>query len=286
MKRISTLSYLVVEASDLATWKSFAERLGFQVVESNAQELHLRMDQQSYRMIVSEGNLDDLKALGWAFPNKESLSAYVVQLQQQGLNIQQADESLLAQRHAEALFILQDLNGIQHEFATGLTSGVNAFKSPLLNSKFLTDEGFGHVLVTTQDKAGSLDFYQRIGLSITEEIAPGIVIDATFMHVNQRHHSFTFAPMPPEMKRLHHLMVEVSAVDDVGLAYDRCNEAKDPMAMTLGKHPNDEMFSFYVQSPSGFAIEVGHGGKLIDYQNWETESFSKLSSWGHKQHRA
>lgn len=261
MKGISTLSYLVVEASDLATWKSFAERLGFQVVESNAQELHLRMDQQSYRMIVSEGNLDDLKALGWAFPNKESLSAYVVQLQQQGLNIQQADESLLAQRHAEALFILQDLNGIQHEFATGLTSGVNAFKSPLLNSKFLTDEGFGHVLVTTQDKAGSLDFYQR-------------------------HHSFAFAPMPPEMKRLHHLMVEVSAVDDVGLAYDRCNEAKDPMAMTLGKHPNDEMFSFYVQSPSGFAIEVGLGGKLIDYQNSETESFSKLSSWGHKQHRA
>jgi 2,3-dihydroxybiphenyl 1,2-dioxygenase len=290
MKGISTLSYVVIEASDLSAWQAFAERLGFHVIMRGEAELQLRMDDQSYRIIVSQGPLDDLKTIGWLFPNIEALSMYIAELGRQGIAAEEASTELKAERQADALYTAIDLNGIQHEFAAGLPKTHDHFSSTQLQSKFLTDEGLGHVLISTQDKVASIDFYQRLGLSITdtiaEEIAPGIVIDATFMHVNQRHHSFAFAPMPPDVKRLHHLMVEVESIDDVGLAYDRCNKALDPIVMSLGKHPNDEMFSFYVQSPSGIAIEVGYGGKLIDYQNWQTESFSKLSSWGHKQHRA
>jgi 2,3-dihydroxybiphenyl 1,2-dioxygenase len=290
MKGISTLSYLVIEASDLSAWQAFAERLGFQVIQRGEAELQLRMDDQSYRIIVSQGPLDDLKTIGWVFPNIEALSTYIAELGRQGIAAEVASTELKAQRQADALYTTTDLNGIQHEFTAGLPKAHDHFSSTQLQSKFLTEEGLGHALISTQDKLASIDFYQRLGLSITdtiaEEIAPGIVIDATFMHVNQRHHSFAFAPMPPDAKRLHHLMVEVESIDDVGLAYDRCNNALDPIVMSLGKHPNDEMFSFYVQSPSGIAVEVGYGGKLIDYQNWQTESFSKLSSWGHKQHRA
>lgn len=290
MKGISKLSYLLIEASDLPAWQAFAIRLGFQVIQKSENELQLRMDDQSYRIIVSQGPLDDLRIIGWEFQNVEALSTYITELVQKGLEVEAASIELKTHRQIDALYIMTDLNGIQHEFAVGLAKAPEHFVSTQLQSKFLTTDGLGHVLISTQDKASSIDFYQRLGLSITdtiaEEIAPGVVIDATFMHVNQRHHSFAFAPMPPEAKRLHHLMVEVSSFDDVGLAYDRCANAQDPIAMTLGKHPNDEMFSFYVQSPSGVAVEVGYGGKLIDYKNWQTESFSKLSSWGHKQHRA
>lgn len=290
MKGISTLSYLVIEANDLPAWQAFAERLGFQVIQNSSAELQLRMDDQSYRIIISQGPQDDLKTIGWALPSADALAAYISELAQKGITAVIASTELKEQRQVDELYIVSDLNGLQHEFAVGLKKSKGAFISTQLQSKFLTDEGLGHVLVSTQDKAASVDFYQRLGLSITdtiaEEIAPGIMIDATFMHVNERHHSLAFAPMPPEAKRLHHLMVEVASIDDVGLAFDRCNSALDPIAMTLGKHPNDEMFSFYVQSPSGVAVEVGYGGKLIDYENWKTESFSKLSSWGHKQHRA
>ncbi len=290
MKGISTLSYLLIEASDLQAWRDFAVRLGFQVIEKSSNELLLRMDAQAYRIIITQGPRDDLTAVGWAFSNLEALHAYVKLLDEQGITAVPASADLTAQRQAQAIYTVLDINGIQHEFAAELTYCDTPFLSEMLSSDFLTDEGLGHILLAVQDKANSVDFYQRLGLSvtdtITEEIAPGVVIDATFMHVNARHHSFAFAPMPPEAKRLHHLMVEVASIDDVGLAYDRCNEAGDAMTMSLGKHPNDEMFSFYVQSPSGFAIEIGFGGKLIDYQNWQTESFSKLSSWGHKQHRA
>ncbi|OTG87366.1 VOC family protein [Acinetobacter sp. ANC 3813] len=290
MKGISKLSYLEIEASDLPAWQAFAERLGFQVIQTNPTELQLCMDDQSYRIIISQGPLDDLKTIGWAFPNVDVLSAYVSELAQKGITAVIASTELKEQRQVDELYIVSDLNGLQHEFAAGLKKSNGTFISTQLQSRFLTDEGLGHVLISTQDKATSVDFYQCLGLSITDtiaqEIAPGIVIDATFMHVNERHHSFAFAPMPPEAKRLHHLMIEVASIDDVGLAFDRCTSAQDPIVMSLGKHPNDEMFSFYVQSPSGLAVEVGYGGKLIDYKNWQIESFSKLSSWGHKQHRA
>jgi hypothetical protein len=70
-------------------------------------------------------------------------------------------------------------------------------------------------------------------------------------------------------------------MDDVGFAHDRCVKAGFPVAMALGHHPNDHMFSFYVQTPSGFLIEYGYGGIVIDDQNWEVKSYSQLSDWGH-----
>ena len=290
MKGISTLSYLVIEASDLPAWQTFANRLGFQTIQISEDEMHLRMDHQVYRIIISKGPLDDLKSIGWQFPNEDELYKHIQNLALQGIVAEHASAEEAVQRNVNALYRVIDLNGIQQEFVTGMQLTSQPFASQQLKSRYLTDQGLGHVLISTQNKQASIDFYQNLGLTITdtitEEIAPGIVIDATFMHVNQRHHSFAFAPMPPEAKRLHHLMVEVESVDDVGLAYDRCQDAQDPMVMTLGKHPNDEMFSFYVLSPSGIAVEVGYGGKIIDFENWQTESFSKLSSWGHKQHRA
>ncbi|MFD0567797.1 hypothetical protein ACFQ2M_41870 [Kitasatospora saccharophila] len=33
-------------------------------------------------------------------------------------------------------------------------------------------------------------------------------------------------------------------------------------------HPNDHMFSFYVRTPSGFSVEYGWGGLLIDDATW------------------
>ena len=55
-------------------------------------------------------------------------------------------------------------------------------------------------------------------------------------------------------------MLEVAALDDVGTALDIVNERQIPLAMSLGRHTNDLMTSFYVRTPSGFEIEYGTGG--------------------------
>jgi hypothetical protein len=42
------------------------------------------------------------------------------------------------------------------------------------------------------------------------------------------------------------------------------------------------MFSFYVESPAGFQVEVGHGAKTIT-DNWdENRCYDKISQWGHQ----
>jgi hypothetical protein len=50
---------------------------------------------------------------------------------------------------------------------------------------------------------------------------------------------------------------------------------------TLGRHPNDEMFSFYGFTPSGFQFEFGWGGRLIDDADWTPKTYDRISDWGH-----
>ena len=52
-------------------------------------------------------------------------------------------------------------------------------------------------------------------------------------------------------------MLEVEQSTDVGRALDIVNDKKLTLAMSLGRHTNDMMTSFYVRTPSGFEIEYG-----------------------------
>ena len=51
--------------------------------------------------------------------------------------------------------------------------------------------------------------------------------------------------------------------------------------MTLGRHPNDRMVSFYVRSPSGFEIEYGWGALEVG-EEWTVTQYDAVSVWGHK----
>ncbi len=52
--------------------------------------------------------------------------------------------------------------------------------------------------------------------------------------------------------------------------------------MGLGHHTNDRMTSFYVRSPSGFEIEYGWGGLLVNDDDWVVRTYDAGSVWGHK----
>jgi hypothetical protein len=60
------------------------------------------------------------------------------------------------------------------------------------------------------------------------------------------------------------------------------NLVKVPIAASLGTHTNDRMFSFYMVTPSGFQIEFGHGGRLIEDATWEVQLHTAASIWGHR----
>ena len=84
---------------------------------------------------------------------------------------------------------------------------------------------------------------------------------AYFLHVNPRHH--TVALIETGRQDLHHLMVELYSLDDVGQGYDIALGEPERIATTLGRHPNDCVTSYYLKSPSGFMLEYGWGGKEV-----------------------
>src|SRR3546814_14308885 len=61
---------------------------------------------------------------------------------------------------------------------------------------------------------------------------------------------------------LEHVMVEMNELDDVGRAMDRCEVLGHKLLQPLGRHRNDHMVSFYVETPSGFGMEIGFDGVL------------------------
>ncbi|MFJ9929072.1 VOC family protein [Streptomyces misionensis] len=290
MTGVKELAYVVYEVSDLADWEHFAAGLlGMQVGHKDAGSISFRTDEKAYRWLCVEGPADDLSATGYAVESGGSLDRIVERLRAAGVEAVEGDSALAAARQVDRIVLTTDPVGNRIELVTGFADAQAPFQSDVLLGRFVTGAGgAGHEVLVSKgvSREEYLAFYLellgfRISDFIVEEVAPGIVADVVFLHCNPRHHTVAFGNMP-NPKRIHHFMVEVSDIRDVGMAYDRCMDAKQPFEMTLGMHPNDHMFSFYVRTPSGFSVEYGWGGLLIDDETWQVETLGKLSSWGHR----
>lgn len=292
MSSISNLGYVVIGSKKLSEWEDFAVNiLGMQVGRSEPGKLlALRLDDMQQRIIIEDGDEEDLRAAGWAFKTEQALRAFVKRLQDRGLPVQEHSRQEATNRRVEKLYSLADPNGYTLEFFCGgyVAPSNQPFKSQkLCGAGFKTgDLGIGHVLVRAKDYAQSMDFYQEaLGLRLSDfirgEVRPGHVAEAAFFHtVGGRHHSLaTGAVNIPKV--LGHLMVELQSLNDVGQAYDRCRAAGLNFARELGHHPNDQMTSFYVETPSGFSIEYGWGGLVVDDESWTVRTYNQFSDWGH-----
>jgi len=137
----------------------------------------------------------------------------------------------------------------------------------------------GHAVLTAERIDDAMAFYQNVlGFRLSDYILRPF--KAYFFHVNPRHHSLAF--IEREKNGIHHLMVELYSLDDVGQGYDIALGEPDGIGTTLGRHTNDYMTSFYVRNPSGFMVEYGWGGRSIDPDTWAPhERTDGPSLWGH-----
>lgn len=290
MSGTKELAYVVYEASDLAAWRHFAcDLLGMQLAEESADALVLRTDERAFRWRVQRGDSDDLLVSGYEVDSDRSLDRLVERLRAAGAEVAEGDAALAASRHVERIVTTADPMGNRIELVTGFADAGTPFRSELLLGSFVTGSGgAGHQVLLARGvpRDRYMGFYEgvlgfRVSDTIVEELTPGVYADLIFLHCNPRHHSVAFGEMP-HSKRTHHFMIEVSDIRDVGAAYDRCMDAAQPFEMTLGMHPNDNMFSFYVRTPSGFSVEFGWGGLLIDQDTWQVRTLDRLHSWGHR----
>jgi 2,3-dihydroxybiphenyl 1,2-dioxygenase len=140
--------------------------------------------------------------------------------------------------------------------------------------------GMGHVVINVVDVEPLLPFYRDLlGFQVSDYgLTP---YKLYFFHLNGRHHSF--AMIGSGKTGLHHFMVELCSLDDVGQGYDLAELDAGRVAYTLGRHTNDHLTSFYTHSPSGFFVEYGWGGLVIDPATWQPhETFDGPSFWGHE----
>ena len=102
-----------------------------------------------------------------------------------------------------------------------------------------------------------------------------------------RDHSIAFMEAKGAPKRINHFMLECNSLLDVGIGRDLCTQRGVPIGIDLGCHMNDRMVSFYLANPSGFAVEYGWGGRVIDDSVWQVEHYDTVESiWGHPELKA
>jgi 2,3-dihydroxybiphenyl 1,2-dioxygenase len=289
MVEIDNLGYIVIEGSNLDAWQKFAtDIVGAGVSLRTDGSLGLQLDEHPWRILISEGPRDDLAVAGWELPSVDALEQFVSRLGAKGAVVNACDPDA---RSVTRLYSLSDPAGFSHEFYAGRTDldPRSRAKNPVLRGDgFVTGKlGVGHILPIAKDYDAAISWYRtmlglRVSDRIVEEIAPGIAVDATFFHsATGRHHSLATA-VAPGSKILNHFMLEYVGISDVGAAFDRARAAQIPILMELGHHPNDDMFSFYMETPSGFALELGVNGVVIDKDDWTPKTYDKLSDWGHR----
>jgi extradiol dioxygenase len=284
--RITSLAYMGVETPESKQWAEFGpEVLGMGLADApDAGTVLLRTDDRHHRLAVRHGERNRLSYLGWEVPTPEDLDQAAEELDRAGIGYTRGADDVLAARHVEGLLAFSDPFGFRHELAFGGLEQPGTFRPGRHISRFVTEgQGLGHAVLVVPELAAARGFYRSVlGFGLSDVIHAGFAT-LDFFHVNPRHHSLATMTLPgPPMKGLQHLMVEVGDIDDVGAAYDLCAERGHEITLTLGRHVNDRMVSFYVRAPGGFDVEYGYGAVAVDSATWTTKSYDRPSYWGHK----
>jgi extradiol dioxygenase len=278
---INSFAYVGFTSPSAEEWRSFGpDILGAQLADHDDDgAVALRIDDHAARLVIHPGDTNDVAYVGWDCGDTSGLAAAVAKVEAAGYTVIH-DDRAAAIRKVAALATFTDPWGFRHELTHGLAD-CGAFTPGRPMSGFLTgDQGLGHIVLMLPDLDAGLRFYiDVLGFKLSDHIEIGISL--RFLHCNQRHHTVALSAVPG-MVGVHHLMLEVNDIDDVGRTFDLVNERAIPVAMGLGRHTNDFMTSFYVRTPSGFEIEYGAGGRVIDDDNWEIETYDAMSIWGHK----
>ena len=278
---IQALGSMGVGASILSDWSDFATNwLGMQMVERGNAVRAFRMDDRKQRLVIDRTLADGERYFGWEVADAATLDGLAARLEKAGVAVRREPAALADQRFVRDLISFADPAGNRLEAFHGAATAEDAFRPGRSISGFRTGPlGMGHAVFHVKNIDDLFGFYHDLlGFGVSDYITTPF--RAYFMHVNPRHHSV--ALIETGKQDLHHLMVELYSLDDVGQGYDIALGEPERIATTLGRHPNDAVTSYYLKSPSGFMLEYGWGGRVVSPGNWTpSEVTVGPSLWGH-----
>lgn len=281
---IQSLGYVGIRTKALEDWERFATSLiGLQLSERSHAQLRFRMDDRRQRVIVDADGSDGAQFFGWETADAAALDAVAAKVEAAGVAVARGGRALADQRRVRDLVLFHDPAGNRVEVFHGAEVASEPFRPGRNLSGFRTGAlGMGHAVLTVERIEAVLPFYRDVlGFGLSDyTLAP---FKAYFLHVNPRHHSL--ALIETGRNFIHHLMVELYSLDDVGQAYDIAQGEEGRIGVTLGRHTNDFMTSFYSNTPSGFMVECGWGGRTIEPKTWTpVEMTTGPSIWGHERY--
>jgi 2,3-dihydroxybiphenyl 1,2-dioxygenase len=247
---VQALGYVGLTARSLEDWAAFGTRfLGMQLTERNRSSLAFRMDDRRQRLVVAEDAEEGLGYCGWEVADAAALDAMAARLEAAGVSVKHGPRALADERRVAGLIRTRDPLGNGVELAHGAETTDAPFVPGRAISGFRTGPlGMGHAVLNVPSMEAVLPFYRDLlGFRISDWVEHPF--RATFLHVNPRHHSL--ALIETGRAALHHIMVELFSLDDVGQGYDLALDEPDRAATTLGRHTNDFMTSFYARAPGG-----------------------------------
>jgi 2,3-dihydroxybiphenyl 1,2-dioxygenase len=279
---IQALGYAGFGSADLDDWRQFGTGLvGLQAVERSASLLAFRMDDRKQRIVIDRTMPDGARLFGWEVADAADLDALAARLEKHQVHVTAEPRTLADARRVGGLISFRDPAGNRLEAFYGAEIDEAPFSPGRSISGFRTGPlGLGHAVLTVENIDAVMPFYvDLLGFGLSDYILKPF--RAYFFHINARHHSL--ALIETGKNGMHHLMVELFSLDDVGQAYDIASCQEDRVGVTLGRHTNDFMTSFYAKSPSSFMIECGWGGREIDPANWQpVQMHDGPSLWGHE----
>ena len=279
---IKALAYIGIRSDRLDDWSDFAGvLLGMQKVDQAGKTMAFRMDDLKQRLVVSNEPGETLAFMGWEVENSLDLGYYAAKLEQSGHAVKLGSRDLATRRFVQDLVVCHDPDGNRVELVFNPVKTEDPFLPGRPISGFMTGpQGMGHAVLHVKNITGLVSFYKEI-LDFKLSDYGLTPYPLYFFHVNGRHHSF--AMVGSGKTGFHHFMVEYKNLDDVGQGYDLAQLQEDRIAYTLGRHTNDYMTSYYAHTPSGFFVESGWGGRVIDPATWEpVETDVGPSFWGHE----
>lgn len=291
MNRDLEVGYVGIEVDDPSAFTDFfSQVVGLVPGESTTDGTSTwTNDAAVHRVILEQGPANDAAYVGFVAAHDGAFDAATARLTRAGFEPTVGTDEEKAARRVDRLGHVRSPWGTRIELVTGLERTDTPFHAPLVPGGFCTDGvGFGHVVFATMAFDESDRFLiDGLGMGqsdwIETEIAEGIDLEVRFYHCNPRHHTVALARAPFELPQLlHHVMFETNDRNDVGMAFDRAWNSGLPIANGLGRHDNDEMFSFYVVSPGGFQVEIGYGARTITDDWLENRRYDRISSWGHQ----
>jgi 3,4-dihydroxy-9,10-secoandrosta-1,3,5(10)-triene-9,17-dione 4,5-dioxygenase len=290
---VRSLGYLRIETLDVGAWRQFGTTV-LGMTEGRGPDpaaLYLRMDQFPARIVVLPGSRERLLCSGWEVTDAAAFSLVAAALDAAGVPVKTGDAADLADRRVGQLLCFDDPSGNSVEVFCGAALEHRPAVGKYGTSFVTGDQGMGHVVLPVTDDSATLDFYTSVlGFRLRDSMRmpgeffgkpAGSTVWMRFLGSCPRHHSLALAPMAAPTGIVH-LMIEVDALDEVGRALDRCERHGAVVSSTLGRHANDLMVSFYVQTPGGFDIEYGFDGLRVDDSTWVSRETTAVSLWGHK----